>query len=309
MINYPHVAAMVFNTPLYATAEVISSVKTVLIPRMLGENLGLHKQTDDPQLSYSSAISEDREIQQMVIVDNIAIIPIHGVLVSRRGTIDKSCSELISYERLRLQVSAALNSDAVSEIVLDIHTGGGMAMGCKEFADFLYESRKEKTITAMVNFAAYSAGYYLAAACSRIICSPTGGVGSIGVIMETYEESVKEGNAGIKYTTFYRGDRKNDASPHEPLSEEAAAEINKRLDLSYSQFVDSVAKYRNIEVQKIIETQARLFSSEEALIEGLIDEIAPAQEAINSIAKRHQMPSPTSTIGIRAKAIDLTINI
>ncbi len=307
MINYPHVAAMVFNTPLYATPEVISSVKAVLIPRLTGESLGSNLQLDHTETSLLSSSAEDHELKLMTISNKIAIIPIHGVLVSRRGTIDNSCSELISYERLRVQISAALNHPDVSEIVLDLHTGGGMAMGCMEFADFVYQSRSIKPITAIVNFAAYSAGYFIAAACSKVICSPTGGVGSVGVIMETYEVSVWEKEAGIKYNTFYRGARKNDGSQHEPLTEEAAAEIDGRLDISYMQFVSSVAKYRNLEEKAVIETQAKLFSAEDALAVGFVDEISPAQEAINTLADAYQVTEQIPSIGIRAKKIDLEV--
>jgi len=307
MINYPHVAAMVFNTPLYATQEVISSVKAVLMPRLTDEKLDSNKLLDLGASMLSSS-AEEHELKHMSISNKIAIIPIHGVLVSRRGTIDNSCSELVSYERLRVQVSAALNNPGVEEIVLDLHTGGGMAMGCMEFADFIYKSRSIKTITAVVNFAAYSAGYFIAAACSKIICSPTGGVGSVGVIMETYEVSAWEEGVGIKYNTFYRGARKNDASEHEPLTEEATAEIDGRLDTSYKQFISSVAKYRNLAEQVVIDTQAKLYSADQALAVGFIDEIAPAQEAVDTLAAPYQAMEQISSIGIRAKVIDLEVS-
>lgn len=309
MINYPHIAAMVFNTPLYATPEVVASVKAVLIPRLTGQQLpDTHLDIDNSQPLDGQAMQlsdEEREIQRMCIVGKIAVIRIHGVLVARRGTIDSACTELISYERLRTQISAALKHELVEEIVLDFHTGGGMAMGCMELADFIRASTSIKPITAIVNFAAYSAGYYLAAACSRIICSPTGGVGSVGVIMETFEVSKWEEEVGIKYNTFYRGGHKNDCSPHEPITEQAVAEINSRLDTSYEQFTSSVAKYRGLDLQVVIGTEARLLTPEEALSIGFVDEIAPAQDAINNIAEKHITTAPTRTaIGMRAAAID-----
>jgi signal peptide peptidase SppA len=309
MINYPHVAAMVFNTPLYATPEVIASVKAVLMPRLTGMKFDSNDQVDQITTTLLSSSAEKHELKHMNICNRVAIIPIHGVLVSRRGTIDNSCSELVSYERLRVQISAALNHPDVYEIVLDMHTGGGMAMGCKELADFIFESRSIKPFTAMINFAAYSAGYFIAAACNKIICSPTGGVGSVGVIMETYEVSAWENEIGIKYSTFYRGARKNDASPHEPLTEEAAAEIDKRLDVSYSQFVSSVALYRGLEEQAVIDTQAKLFTANDALSAKFVDEIMPAQEAINSLASAYEIDQTMPSIGIRAKAIDLALNM
>ena len=36
LINYPHLASMAFGQPLYATQDVLAGVKSLLLPRMLG---------------------------------------------------------------------------------------------------------------------------------------------------------------------------------------------------------------------------------------------------------------------------------
>lgn len=302
LINYPHIASMVFDTPLYATPTLVQSVRTVLEPRLLG------KAADLPNgVSLDGGNPEDREMQRLQVVGRLAIIPVDGILVARRGTINAACEELVSYERLRTQISAALKHELVEEIVLDFHTGGGHAMGCKELADFIQVSKATKPITALVNFAAYSAGYFLASACSRIVCSPTAGVGSIGVIIETYEVSRMEEEMGITFNTFFRGDHKNDGSPHEPITDQAIAEINHRLDVHYATFTQSVAGYRGMDVADVIATQARLYSAEDALAAKLIDEIAPAQDAVDAIAHRYASSSRSSSgrsIRAQARALD-----
>lgn len=303
LINYPHIASMVFDTPLYATPTLVQSVRSVLEPRLLG------KATDLPDgINLGSDTPEEREMQHLQVVGRMAIIPVHGVLVARRGTINAACEELVSYERLRTQITAALNHEFVEEIVLDFHTGGGHAMGCKELADFIRASTATKPITALVNFAAYSAGYFLAAACSRIVCSPTAGVGSIGVIIETFEVSRMEEEAGIVFNTFFRGDHKNDGSPHEPITDQAVAEINHKLDVHYTVFTDAIAAYRAMSTDEVVATQARLYTAEDALAAKLIDEIAPAQDAVDAIAQRYSSQSSNTgsvrSIRAQARALD-----
>ncbi|OFE11388.1 serine peptidase [Pseudohongiella acticola] len=302
-INYPHIAMMVFNTPLYATPDLVRSVRAALEPRLLGKSASGDMITELMELSRD----EERAIKDVEIHGRVAIIPVHGILVARRGQIDAACQELISYERLATVIHAAVKHDLVEEIVLDFHTGGGQAIGCKELADNIRAWSQIKPITAVVNFAAYSAGYYLASACSRIVCSPTGGVGSVGVIIETYEVSKWEEEIGIKYNTFYRGDHKNDFSPHEPITDQAVEQINTRLDYSYNMFVESVASYRGLSAEAVIDTQARCFSAEEALALKLIDEIAPGQQAVNAIAQKYtQSTQPNGRrVQARAKAVDL----
>ncbi|MCT8514922.1 S49 family peptidase [Chromohalobacter sp. TMW 2.2271] len=303
LINYPHLASMVFDTPLYATPTLVQSVRSVLEPRLLG------KATDLPDgINLGSGTPEEREMQHLQVVGRLAIIPVHGVLVARRGTINAACEELVSYERLRTQITAALNHEFVEEIVLDFHTGGGHAMGCKELADFIRASTATKPITALVNFAAYSAGYFLAAACSKIITSPTAGVGSVGVIIETYEVSRMEEAMGITFNTYFRGDHKNDGSPHEPITDQAEAEINARLDEAYATFTESVAEYRGLTVADVVATQAKLYTSGAALSSRLIDEIAPAQDALDAIAQRYSSQSSNTgsvrSIRAQARALD-----
>jgi signal peptide peptidase SppA len=297
MINYPHIASMVFGQPLFATPELIQAVKSVLEPRLLGRASAADQL---PELNMSDR-DEERKLRGVTIVGKLAIIPVHGVLVPRRGQIDAACTELLSYERLRDQIGAALRHELVEEIVLDFHTGGGAAMGCKEMADYIRAGTQIKPITALLNYAAYSAGYLMAAACSRIICSPTAGAGSIGVIIETYEVSKWEDEIGIKYNTFFRGGHKNDCSPHEPITDQAVIEIEKRLDKAYATFTESVAGYRGMDLQAVIDTEARLFGAEEALALNLIDEIAPAQDALDAIAQRYK-PTTSQTRTIRAQA-------
>ena len=179
LINLPHLAAMVFGVPHYVTRQTMDSVKAVLVPRIQGlsEEAGIHM-TQEPDNNQAPDLVQP--------AGGMAVIPVHGILVPRRGQITAMCSELTSYERIRSQVHAALNDPSISEIVLDINSGGGAAVGCKELADYIFQSRQTKPITAIVNYSAYSAAYFIASACSKIVVSQTSGVGSIGVIMNTW---------------------------------------------------------------------------------------------------------------------------
>jgi len=309
MINFPHIAAMVFGSPLYATPELVTAVKAVLEPRLLGRVTSDFELDEQLAVSVQMGSDEERQLRGVTISGHLAIIPVHGILVARAGQITASCEELLSYEKLRSQITGAINHELVKEVVLDFHTGGGQAIGCHELAQFIRDCTKIKPITALVNYAAYSAGYYLASACSRIIASPTAGVGSIGVIIETYEVSKWEAEVGIKYSTFFRGDHKNDFSPHEEITDQAVAEINKRLDQAYSLFVNSVAEFRGLAAEAVINTQARLFGAEEALSLKLIDEIAPAQDAINRIAQSYVTKSAGRSIRAQAAAINTNMQL
>ena len=298
LINYPHVASMVFGVPLFATPALVTAVKSVLEPRLLGRGSDASEGAEPMALMAA----DEGAVQASSSVGKLAVIPVHGILVPRRGEITQSCEELLSYELLRGKIEAARRDDQVAEIVLDFHTGGGSALGCKEAADYIRMVSEEKPVTALINFAACSAGYFLASACSRIVASPTAMVGSIGVIIETYDVSRAEEAAGIKFNTFYRGGHKNDASPHEPITDQATREIGKRLDAAYELFTTSVAEYRGLDVSAVVATEARVFSAKEALELNLIDDIAPAQDAVNAIAASYRQTEQGGGRRISAQA-------
>lgn len=297
-INLPHIAEMVFGVPHYVSRQAMDAVKAVLLPRIQGT-------VTDPVITMALNPNDTNAPEQVQPSGGVAVIPSHGLLVPRRGQITQACTELTSYERIRSQLYAALNDPSISEIVLDINSGGGFASGCKELADYIYQSRETKPITAIVNFNAFSAAYFIASACSKVVISQTSGVGSIGVIMEHLDTSKMEENIGVKFTSLYRGDNKNNGTSHEPLSDASLAMYDKMLDDLYQTFTTSVAEYRGLDLQAVIDTQAGVFFGADAISAGLADEIADPQTAINAIAAKHKQPRQKTSIQMQAAAMDL----
>lgn len=310
LINYPHLSSMAFGQPHYATPLILNSVKNLLLPRILGDGQTVVMQSDDGSPDEPIVQLESKQESRYQIA-GLAIIPVHGILVTRRGVIDSACTELTSYERIRSDIASALADERVKEIVLDLNSGGGMATGCNELADYIFANRDKKPITALVNFYAFSACYFIAAACSKVVISKTGGCGSIGVIMEHMEISKMESDVGIKFTTFFRGDRKKDGTQHEPLSDGATTTFNQMMDEAYDLFVSSVAKYRGMDVNAVIDTQAGLFRGQAAIDAGLADELSTPQDYLNQLASlvaksSTQAMQSQQRIGIRARAMNIT---
>lgn len=213
----------------------------------------------------------------------VAVIGVYGVLVPRSANV-ALCANQTSYESLRAQLNAALVDDAVKQIVLDFDSPGGAVTGCFELAADIYAARDTKPITALVHYSAYSAAYLLASACTEIILSQTSGVGSVGVIMKHADFSQQLANDGVAVTTFYRGARKNDLAPEAPLSEDAIAVVDQRMDLYYGLFADAVTEYRGLKPEDVRATEAGLYYGADALKAGLADRVEPQQQAINRIA-------------------------
>lgn len=277
-INYPHIAAMAFNTPLLATGTLAQTVSEFLHKRLLGAEAI----TAEPQTAAQSTV--EYTVGNPEQGDKIAVISVHGLLVPRMGLIDGACEEVMSYERLQNQINAALKDDSVKEIVLDINSGGGSAQGGFECADFIKQAKTQKPIRAIVNMNAYSGAYLIACACTEIIISKTAGVGSIGVYLKRLDLTEHYEQHGAKIHTFFRGDTKVDFHPDMALSEAETARINASIDETYQMFVDYVAENRNLSADKVKATQADTYLGQKAIDLGLADRMATPQDAINSIA-------------------------
>ncbi len=225
IVNYSHIAQMAFNVPLLATAQLADTVTSFLqnkISRSSIDHIGSGQKMAAGNVSTIELGSPEHG-------ESIAVIPVHGILVPRRFSIE-ACEEMMSYELLRTQITKALNDDGISEIVLDVNSGGGNAQGAFEIAEFIYQSRSIKPIRAVINFNAFSGAYLIAAACSEIIVSDTSGVGSIGVYTKRLDLTLYYQDQGVKIHSFYRGARKVDFHPDTELSEEERTNIESNME-------------------------------------------------------------------------------
>ena len=158
------------------------------------------------------------------IYNRVAIIPIHGLLTKRTEQFAPIFGTT-SYEEIYNAISQAQKDQDVSSILLDIDSPGGEVSGLFDLVDFIYQSRNIKPIYSVANDHAFSAAYAIASATSKIFVNRTSGVGSVGVIATHVDVSEADKKDGIKFTTVFAGSKKNDLSPHEPISDEAVSDL------------------------------------------------------------------------------------
>jgi signal peptide peptidase SppA len=216
------------------------------------------------------------------IYNDVAVIPVQGLLTKRSEAFD-SFFGTTSYDEIHELIATAFDDSKVNSILLDIDSPGGEVSGLFDLVDFIYESRDVKPIYAIANDHAFSAAYAIASAASKIFVNRTSGVGSIGVIATHVDISEYDQKEGIKYTTIFAGDKKNDLSPHEPLSDDAISDLQKEVDRLYKMFVAVVARNRNISSAQIKATQAALYFGTDAISLGLADEVGDFRKCLTII--------------------------
>lgn len=262
----PHLASRLFGTPL-----LVHRAKLDVILAVLGDRLNIQPPAADLALPGPRKLPSG--------TPGIAVIPVHGTLVKRTAGLDVA-SGLTSYTEIAAMLDAALADPQVAGILLDIDSPGGEASGSFELARRVREASAVKPVWAVANDSAYSAAYAIGSAANRLIVSETGGVGSIGVIALHIDQSVKDANEGYRYTAVTAGTHKNDFSPHQPLTDEAKAELQAEVDRLYGLFVEHVGSMRTLATDDVRSTEAGLYFGANAIAAGLADAVGTFESAL-----------------------------
>lgn len=183
------------------------------------------------------------------------------------------------------EFQAAVNDTQVKGIVLDIDSPGGSVYGMTEMAKQIRAARGTKPIVSVATGMAASGGYYVASQADEVWAMPSGEVGSIGVVYVHFDQTAYLDQVGVKPTIFRSQPRKADVNPYENLTEEAAKDIQSKVDAYDRMFVSDVAKGRGVSTETVRKNYGagRMFLATEAKAAGLIDYIGTADEAMSRV--------------------------
>lgn len=227
--------------------------------------------------------------KNFAFANGVAIIPVHGTLINRYG--GYYYGYITGYNFIRRQRAEAMADPDVTGIIYDINSNGGEVAGCFELVDESFELRGEKPTMAVVDSNCYSAAYAFASSADKIMVTPSGGAGSIGVIAMHVDMSKMLENWGINITLITSGDHKADGSPYAALPDDVKASIQAEVDETRAVFVKTVARNRNMDEKTVFDTQARCYGAREALNIGLIDGVMTPIQAFNDFISGSSDPS------------------
>jgi signal peptide peptidase SppA len=217
-----------------------------------------------------------------LVVNGVLQIPVKGSLLKDFPYTTRWAT---GYDYIWKAFKRGIDDSAVKAIALVIDSPGGMVAGCFELVDKMYEIREAKPVRAFASDYAYSAAYAIASvAQSGISVTRTGGVGSVGVVTMHVDWSKWNADYGVAITYIFAGDHKVDGNPDEPLSKDAKARIQERIDSLYNEFVSTVARNRDMDEQAIRDTEALTFTAQEAVSNGMADSIGAFDDTIAAFA-------------------------
>lgn len=223
----------------------------------------------------------------------IAVLEVNGTIEGDSGS---EFSQQTYHHSWMLKKIEQLKADSNNRgLIMTVNTPGG---GVYE-SDELYLAIKDfkestgRPVYSYMKSQATSGGYYISAPCDKIIANRNCWTGSIGVTIGTlYDITGLLKKYGVKTVTIDSGANKSMGSMTSELTEEQQEILQSLVDEAYDQFVDIVAEGRGMdkkEVKKIAD--GRIYTAKQAKKNGLIDEVATYDEAVDDMKKRFELDS------------------
>jgi protease-4 len=170
---------------------------------------------------------------------------------------------------------------SVKAIVLRIDSPGGAVVPSQEIYEEIKSAAAKKKVVASMGSMAASGGYYIASPTSKIIANPGTITGSIGVILEIPNVEGLMSKIGVTSQVIKSGEHKDIGSAFRGIGEEEKKILQGVMDNVHAQFIKAVSDGRNMDIEKVREiADGRIFTGEQALEHGLVDELGTLEDAI-----------------------------
>ena len=229
---------------------------------------------------YIANIRQENSRKQAA--DKIAVVVAKGTIFDGEqpeGDIGgDTLSQILSDLRYDPQVKA---------IVLRIDSPGGSAFASDNIRDSLYGQGNQQVpiVVSMGSYAA-SGGYWIAAEADKIVAMPSTITGSIGVysMIPTFEKTL--GKLGVNSDGVGTTDIADIMQLDRPMSKQAKVILQSSVDHIYDRFINLVATGRDQSPEVIHDiAQGRIWTGQQALERGLVDQLGGLNEAIAAAAE------------------------
>ncbi|MEW5952477.1 MAG: signal peptide peptidase SppA [Bacillota bacterium] len=218
--------------------------------------------------------------------DRVAVLHISGVIMGGKGVGGLFGATTGADDMMGLLREVG-RDPSIKAVVLRINSPGGTTGASQELGMEIERLRESGVVVvASMSDVAASGGYWISACSDYIMASPGTTTGSIGVIIETQDLQGLYDKLGIDSDVFKSGPHKDMGSPNRDLTQTERAILQGMVDDLYQQFVDVVAKGRDLDRAQVLEiADGRVFTGRQAMEAGLVDEMGNYYDAVAKAAE------------------------
>jgi protease-4 len=223
-------------------------------------------------LLFTSAVGQRDSTDLFSTREGIGVVELKGLIVSPEETI----KTLTTFRK----------EEKVKAILLRIDSPGGAVGASQEIFSEVLRTNKEKPVIASIGSVGASGGYYAALGAEKIIASPGTLTGSLGVVVKFSNFAELFEKIGYKSEVIKSGLMKDIGAADREMTQAERELVQKLIDNVHNQFVLAVAQGRHLSEETVRGlADGRIFSGEQALAVGLIDELGNFTDAAEQAAK------------------------
>ena len=216
----------------------------------------------------------------------IGVINVFGALTYKPvngmcGAVGCSYSDILEQAEDMIEQGAKM-------LILNCDSGGGEGYGCFEMSNDL----RKMCDDAGVKIYAYNDGniasacYALACIADEVVSNPYAETGSIGVLIALMNDSKHLEQEGYTRSFISAGASKIPFAEDGTWREGFLEDLQTKVDSLYTDFCNHVSQYTGLSVEVIKSTEAKMFSSTDALALGLINSVMTRSEFVDYILSK-----------------------
>lgn len=165
-------------------------------------------------------------------------------------------------------------------LLLRIDSPGGTVGDSQEIYYALKRLGEKVKIVASFGNISASGGVYIGMGAEHIVANPGTITGSIGVILRGNNLERLLDKIGVSFKVVKSGPYKDILAFDRELTEEEERILQELIDVSYQQFVETVAQGRNLPVETVKTfADGRIFTGQQALELGVVDRLGTEEDA------------------------------
>lgn len=245
---------------------------------------------EDSHLLYVSRYARGAAVRKLPqpMTDGVALVHGHGMIkTGRSGRSPLGGGGAMGSDTISAALRAARRDEHVKAVVFRVDSPGGSYVASDTVWREVVLTRKVKPVIVSMGDMAASGGYFVAMAADVIMAQPGTLTGSIGVYGGKPVLSEMLSKIGINSEMVSEGANAGMFSTSRGFSPEQWERVNAWLDRIYDDFVNKVAKSRDLSRERTHElARGRVWTGADAQARGLVDELGGLEDALALARKR-----------------------
>ena len=256
-----------------------SEVKAALKKRM--------ELKDDDKLTFTTMndVANAEDLNEKVN-NEIAVYYAYGEIVDDR-TSGFNQEHNITSKDMSMDLQKLAENKDVKAVVIRVNSPGGSAYASEQIWHEIELLKAKKPVVVSMGGMAASGGYYISCGANKIFAEPTTLTGSIGIFgMFPDPSELLTKKLGLSFDVVKTNALSDFGSTGRPLNETECRLLQAYVNNGYELFTGRVAKGRGMDQDSVKAiAEGRVWTGEQALKIGLVDQMGNLDDAIKAAAK------------------------